>query len=184
MGVSTPLIMQAGGTLLSAQGQLSRGRAALGAAKSKQIEDNFEATQLNQDAGQSIAVSQRNAADVKRQTTLINSQALARAAASGAGASDPSVISTIARTSGEGAYRQGVALYEGEAQARMDRIRAAAATLEGNLDVSAGEAANSMSKVGAVSTVLTGGSNTYSMYRKYNPSSSATIGSGTNMSAE
>lgn len=167
MGISIPIAMSVGGTLLQAQAQRSRGSAAQFAGQSKQIEDNFQATQLNEDAGQAIAVSQRNAADVDRKVSLINSAALARAAASGAGASDPSVIGTIARTSGEGAYRKGVALYEGEAQARMDRIRAASASLEGDLAVTQGNLAKKQSDSAAIATVLTGAANGYSMYSKY-----------------
>lgn len=167
------------GTVLSAEGQLAQGDAAAAIGRRRQIEGEFEAKQLEQDAGQSIAVSQRNAADIKRQTTLINSAALARAAASGAGASDPSVIGTIARTAGEGAYRRGVALYEGEAQARMDRIRAAASRAEGELSVADADAAKKFSRIGALSTVLTGAGNAASMYSKYwsGPKSSG-IGDG------
>lgn len=91
----------------------------------------FQAAQLRQNAGEAQASSQRVAIDADRATQLANSRALAVAAASGAGASDPTVVNIIARNAGEGAYRKAVALYQGDERARMMNLQATAKEYEG-----------------------------------------------------
>jgi len=76
------------------------------------------AAQLRQNAGQAQASAQRQAADITQQTQLVTSRALAVAAASGGGASDPTVVDLIARDAARGAYLRSVALYGGEDRAR------------------------------------------------------------------
>jgi hypothetical protein len=80
---------------------------------------DYRAQQLRINAGQAQAGAQRQAFDVDRQTQFITSRALAVAAASGGGASDPTVVNLIARDAGEGAYRKQIALYQGNDQARL-----------------------------------------------------------------
>ena len=92
---------------------------------------DFQAEQLRQNAGQAQASAQRTAYDASRQTDYANSRALAVAAASGGGASDPTVVNLIARNAGEGAYRQAVALYGGDEKARLDNMQADAKEFEG-----------------------------------------------------
>lgn len=91
----------------------------------------FQADQLRQNAGTAQAAAQRQAFDVDRQTQFITSRALAVAAASGGGASDPTVVNLIAKDAGEGAYRRSLALYAGNDQARMDQMSADAKIYEG-----------------------------------------------------
>lgn len=160
-------ILGAVGTVMNYDAQQSQGKAAIASAKRKQEEANFEATQLEQDAGQAKAISQRQAEDTTLQANLINSAALARAAASGAGASDPTVLRILAKTSGTGAYRGGVAMYEGEAQARLDRMRAAALRFSGDVGTADALVASKIANTGATATLFTGAANTTSMYSKY-----------------
>jgi hypothetical protein len=68
---------------------------------------------------------------VQRRTDLLASRALAVAAASGGGASDPTVVNTIAGIAQEGAYRKAVALYRGDEEARKLTMQAEAAEFEG-----------------------------------------------------
>lgn len=159
--------LQIGSTILSAGGQVERGNAGVAVANRRKAALEFQAQQLETEAGQSKAVSQVQAADVARQNALVQSSILARAAASGAGASDPSVLSVMARTGAESAYRQAVALYEGEAQARMDLTRASAARFEGQTNVSDAASARRQANIGAGATVLAGGAKSLSMYDKY-----------------
>jgi hypothetical protein len=91
----------------------------------------FQAAQLRQNAGQAMASAQRDAYDIDRQSQYIASSALARAAASGAGASDPTVVNLIARNATEFAYRKSVALYQGEERARLLNLEADAKDYEG-----------------------------------------------------
>src|SRR5204863_7102116 len=115
---------------------------------------------------------------------VVNSLALARAAASGAGASDPTVLHVLAQTSGEGAYRQALAMYEGEAQARLDKMRAAATRFEGETAESDAAMAKRQYNIGALNTVLTGGIKTASMFDRYFPRDKRINGNGGDVTLE
>lgn len=104
--------MQAGGTILGAD------------ARSDELRS--QAGQLDQMAVQDRASSQRTAGEQKRQARLLQSTALARAAASGGGASDPTVMNILANLSGEAEFRALTALYEGEESARSKEMQAQA----------------------------------------------------------
>lgn len=159
--------LQVGSTILSAGSQIARGAAGKSIAARRKQEAEYEAAQLDAEAGQSIGVGMAGAQNEVLKAKMVNSKALAQAAASGAGASDPTVMAILARTAGEGAYRASLAMYEGEAQGRLDRMRAAALRYQGDRDVSdAGIAAN-QANIGAVSTALAGGVKLASMYEKY-----------------
>src|SRR5688572_16098433 len=82
-------------------------------------------------AGQATAASHRTAAEETRKARLLQSRAQAVAAASGAGASDPTVADIIGDIAGEGQYRSMLAIYEGEEKARALRGRGEAVRREG-----------------------------------------------------
>ena len=142
----------AGGTILSAYGTLAQGRYAMNAGK-------IEAQQLRRQGMNAFASSQRTAQDIQLETDLLASKALATAAASGAGASDPTVLNIIARISGEGAYRKSVALYEGKVKNEDLNYQAWQAE-------TGGQQALRASRIGAAGSLLQGGA---SLYSKYNP---------------
>ncbi len=161
------LVLGAVSTVMSMNAQEEQGQAAAAVARRRQQEANFEAAQLDQDAGQAKAVSQRQAGDQNLQARLINSTALARAAASGAGASDPTVLGILAKTSATGAYRGGIAMYEGEEQARLDRMRAAALRFSGDVGIADALVASRAANSGATATLVAGAAKGSSMYSKY-----------------
>lgn len=105
--------------------------AAVKIASSRQNAKNqanlaqFQSEQLGVNAGQAQAAAQHNAVDIDRQTQLNASRALAVAASSGGGASDPTVVTLLAQNAADGAYRKATALYEGDDQARSLRLQAA-----------------------------------------------------------
>lgn len=150
------------GTVLSAYGQAQAGRSANAAA-------NYQATQMDIAAGQQQAASQRSAADVARRATLLQSHAQAVAAASGGGASDPTVTDIISKIAGEGAYRSQLALYEGDDAARTLRMRADAARYGGAQAQRAGY-------LNAFGTVLKGAT---TFFDKYGRRDAKSIGYGT-----
>ena len=113
------------------EGHRQSGEAARVTGQRRNVAAQFEAEQMEQVAGQSIAASQRDAAEEKRRADLVASRALALAAASGGGASDPTIVRIIANLKGEGSYRSAVALYRGEEQARRYRMGAKAKRFEG-----------------------------------------------------
>jgi hypothetical protein len=79
--------------------------------------------------------------DVQRATRLAESRALALAAASGGGASSPTVLNIIANLAKEGSYNAARALYAGEEQARLMKIQAIEKRRLGEFDLTAGNLA-------------------------------------------
>ena len=150
----------AASTLLQVEGQKQQGEAARREGQRRRIAAEFEAAQLEQQAGQSIAVSQRQALDVRRQARLVQSRALALAAASGGGASDPTVVRIMADIAGEGAYRAQVALYGGLEEARRLRMGAKAKRYGGAMAEEAGIDAQRTANTLAVATAFSGAANT------------------------
>lgn len=142
--------MVAGSTILSAVGSAQQGRAQQRAA-------NYQAAQYEQQAGQERASAQRAAIEEHRKATLAQSRALAVSAASGAGASDPTVMNIMGDLGSEGEYRALSALYEGEERARGLQMGAQAKRYEGATAKQAGN-------MRAASTILSGGMSLYDKY--------------------
>jgi hypothetical protein len=113
------------GTVLGTGGQIYAGLAGQDAKAS-------EASQLRYAAGAARASSQRAAAEERRQARLVQSRGLAVAAASGGGASDPTVVNTLADVAAEGEYRALTALYEGSEKSIGLRKAAKNASAEGS----------------------------------------------------
>lgn len=152
------------GMFTQAMGARTASAAATSNAQAQAQANEFVAIQHDQQAGQEVAIAQRRALEEKRQSQLLQSRALAVAAASGAGASDPTVVHLISEISGEGAYRAAVALYDGEEKARQLRLKAAASRYEGALAVAGGEAQASAYRTSALSSLLSGAGTLYTRY--------------------
>lgn len=142
----------------------AEGQAAILKGKRSQVASEFEAKQLEQNAGQAIAASQRNAEDVRRQARMISSRALALAASSGGGASDPTVINLIAKTQAEGAYRRAVALYQGQEKARLLNLQAMTRRVEGEQAMQDAQYAKKASDFSAFASLAKGGASLYSRF--------------------
>jgi hypothetical protein len=93
--------------------------------------EDFKAAQYRQAAGQEQAASQRSAYEIDKQAQRIASQALANAAASGGGASDPTVLNIMAQNAQEMAYRRQLALYQGDEKARALGLKASVSDMQG-----------------------------------------------------
>jgi hypothetical protein len=135
-GISAATALQGAGlglTLLSAH-QASRYSSAMGKAQSKAFKAEANAEKVR---GQHAAVEER------RQARFAQSRALAVAAASGAGASDPTVMNTIGDLEAEGEYRALTSLFNGEQRARSQTMQANIARSEG--------------RAGSVSALMQGG---------------------------
>lgn len=152
--------IEAGGKILSAQGAIESGDEAKRAAE-------FEAEQLRYNAGQAQAAAQRQAFDTDRQTRMVMSRALAVAAASGGGASDPTVVNIIAQTAAEGAYRKAVDLYQGDDRARAMLAAAHAKEIEGASAQSASRKAALGQGFGAITSLLKGSERNASLYQRF-----------------
>jgi len=143
--------VSAAGLALQAEGASRALADAKAIAARKRAAAEFEAGQLEQQAGQAIAASQRTVFSEVRQSKLVQSRAIALAAASGGSASDPTVVNIVAGIASEGAYRQNLALYQGEEKARQLRLSAAADRLSGEIG-----AAASLAQGRAIATETTG----------------------------
>jgi hypothetical protein len=142
--------LQGAGTVLSAVGSIQQGNAAADAG-------NSEAAQLNYRAGQTRASTQRSYIEGLRQSRLVASRGRAVAAASGAGATDPTVVKTLADVSAAGEYEALTKLYEGNDAAIGMEASAGARRREGS-------SARTSGYLKAASTVLNQG---VSLWDKY-----------------
>ena len=124
--------MQLAGNFVSIWGARDAARAARLAGERKKVAAEFNATELERQAGIAVALSQRQAMEERRMAEYAASRALAVAAASGGGVSDPTVVKLLADHKGMGAYKANLALYEGEERARQFRISAMSERLEGS----------------------------------------------------
>ncbi len=103
--------MAAGSSIFGALTSIAGGNSASAASKVQQAA-------YNQAAGQNRAVSQRQAEEARRQARLVQSRQQAVAAASGAGAADPTVVNLMGEARKAGEMDALTALYQGEQSAR------------------------------------------------------------------
>jgi hypothetical protein len=138
-----PFIQKGLGTLLSSKGQKNAGKAQ------KQLAD-FQAAQLEYNAGQTTAAGQREAEMQDQETALLLSRAQAVAAASGGGAIDPTVLKIMAGIDAKGKLAADTTRYNADQRASGMRKQAVATRYEGAMSAAAG-------KMAATSTLLRGG---------------------------
>lgn len=136
--VASALVSKSGSDS-SAAGADQAAQGARLAAERTATAKRFEAAQLRVNAGQEIAASQFSAHEQERQGRLVASRQLALAAASGGGASAPTVVSLIARTQKESSLRAAMSIYQGEDHARALRMQAAGREYEASAAIAGGE---------------------------------------------
>lgn len=158
--------VRAGGNL-SASGDVLGALSHLQFGLQSQQAAEYQAAQLRQNAGQSQAMAERQAYNQDLDTRLLESRALAVAAASGGGASDPTVVNTIARIAGEGAYRKAAALYGGQDQARRQQMQAQAAEYHGAEERANSNLVGEAQFARAGGTMLANQARLGSLYAKY-----------------
>lgn len=108
-------------TLIGAYGALKQGYGDKGAykaaAKNTMAENAFQNAALEKYGKASQAASQRGAIEANRQSNLAISRAVAVAAGSGAGASDPTITNLVGNLAGRGQYNALTSLYNGDSEA-------------------------------------------------------------------
>jgi hypothetical protein len=161
--------MQGAGTLLQMYGLKESGRAARKAAERNKIYAEFSAQETERDSGLAIALGQRAAMEEKRQSNFVASRALAVAAASGGSVSDPTIVKLLTNIKGEGAYRAGVAMYEGESQARKLRLKAISIRAGAAEGVVEGVRQERAYRLAAYGVGLGGAASLYSKYGRGGP---------------
>lgn len=141
------------------------------AGEARNAAAQLEANVLEAQAGQTIAASQRDMFDVQRASRLAQSRAIALSAASGGGASSPTVMNIVGNMAKEGAYNAARALYAGEEQARLMRIQAVEKRRLGEFDMTAGNlaglAAEGRGRAAQLSSYGTVLNTAGSLYAKY-----------------
>jgi hypothetical protein len=160
------------GTVISTVGTIvsANDAAAATRAEGKQAQQigNWQNAQARQAAGQERASAQRQAENERRAGRLAVSTALARSAASGGGAADPTVLKIYGDLAAEGEYNAQTALFEGEESARDLEMQGGAAAYEGAAANEASRFKSSAYKragyLSAAGNVLSMGSDFYSKY--------------------
>ena len=168
----------AASTIVGAIGGIQQGRAQKAAARQQeqsaahqQVLANAQAQAQEQQAGQERAVAQRGAIEQRRQGKFVSSEAQAIAAASGAGALDPTIVGILGDIETETELRALTALYEGEERARGLEHGAAITRAGGAGELFAGRAEARLSRsrarrsfLSTGTTLLEGGSSLFARY--------------------
>lgn len=135
-----PTALTIASTAVGAAGTIAAGQAA-------KRNSDFQAAQLDVRARQEKAAAQREAEDIRRRTQLALSRQQAVSAASGLGASDPTVQEIASETASFGAYQAATAQAGGD-------MRASNAYLQASGARASGSAALTGSYLSAGSTIL------------------------------
>lgn len=110
---------------IGAAGSVATGIAQKNAA-------DYQAEQQEQAGKEAFAASQRDADQKRREATLVQSRQQALAAASGGGASDPTIVRLMTQTAGQGELNAQTELYKGDQQKRGLFDAANASRMSGN----------------------------------------------------
>lgn len=165
------------GLAFSAYGSSKSKSAAKEAGREGQIAKEFEAKQLERQAVASLGSAQRTMLAERRRKELVVSRAQALAAFGGGGVSDPTVQNIVSDIEGEGAYREAIALYQGEDEARKLNESAYLSRKEGAVIRRGGQAQARAYQAQGISTALQGAS---SLYTKYSQSQTNATTAGRN----
>lgn len=156
-----PIALMVGGTIFQAMGQAN-------AASATQQGYDYAARAAQINAGQANATAQRAAIQRQREGTLAIETAEARAAGSGAGATDPTVLNIEGNLKKQGTYNALTELWSGSERARGFQQEAVTDTYKGDL----AQAAVPWEVAG---TILSGATTLYGNYGGGGPPGSNTL---------
>lgn len=158
-----PVAMSVIGSVMGAAGSFASGDASQLIGQRQRQADEFQAAQLTQQGGQVFAAAQRQDLEQVRLGKLVESKALANAAASGAGTGG-NAMDIIANLHSEAAYRGSIALYNGEEQRRQLLMAADAKRYEGYLAEESGNAKKAAAYTAGVGSLFKGAATLFSNY--------------------
>jgi hypothetical protein len=147
---------------LKGAGLLSQGRAQVEAASRSRQAAEFQAQQLEINAGQAFAAGQRRALLKGLEGQRLISAIKARA---GAGGADPTVLNILAQAEASRSYAMQVEEYAGKDAARTANMQAAATRYQADLGVADAKSAKRGYELAAFGTLAEGSS----LFKKYWP---------------
>jgi hypothetical protein len=160
------MAMQAAGGVLSASGTLAGGSYAAQAGQMQQTAANYQAAQLDQNATQAIASSQRQMLDTNLKTSLAESTSTANAAANGVNAGTGSAATNVGNLAARGSYMAAMDLWNGQSKATGLENEAQGVRYSGALAAIGGEEQESASKLAALGTLAGSAGSMFSTYGK------------------
>ena len=162
----TMTVATVAGGAIQAAGTIMGGNAAADAGKAQRGAQYFKAAQEEQAAQESRAAAQRGSLDKARESRLLLSKLQANAAASGGGASDPTVLDLAGGIAGRGEYESLMEMYKGENRARGLEDQAIGSRMSGDAAKAEGEAKRNASYLSAAGTLIGSGGSAYKAYNK------------------
>lgn len=157
-------VMSVAGTAMNAYGQVQAGAAAKAQGAAQQTAANYNAASLDQQATAVRGQTSAQITDQARQTQLIQSTVRARAASSGGGATDPTVVNLQSGIAGRGEYNNLALLYTGEEKAQGMNTAADLARFTGREQYDAGINNQTAANVKAIGSIFSGASSLYGKY--------------------
>lgn len=155
------------GTVMQASAQSQQADAMRAQGLANQNAADYTARSMEIQAGQERAVAQRKAIAQRRQEGLVQSRAQALAAASGAGASDPTIISNDSLITREGELGVMTSLYQGEQSAQNLETGATLKRYEAASGRAGSDAMANATDTGVTATIFSGAGRAASLYSKY-----------------
>ncbi len=152
------------GMALKSAGTILAGTSAITSGIHQKVSGDFQAKQLEAKANEERAASQRVAEEKRRKANQAMSRANALAAASGGGATDPTVVNIMAGIAEEGEWGAQTAQYMGEERARTSEMAATSTRMSGRNALTAGFTGGSATILGGIGE---------SLLKKYSPTGGA-----------
>ena len=152
------------GSGVSAMGTLAGGAAAKTAAGYQANAYEFVARQDEQRADESRAASQRVADEKRLEGRLVQSTALARGAASGASATDPTALHIGSEIAGRSEYLALTERYKGEDRARGYEDAAKVARMSADAALALGSAQQKAATLSAAGTLIGAAGSAFSSF--------------------
>ena len=151
-----PIAFKVVGAAMTAASTIAGGNQAEAAGVAQQQAFSSQAEQRRIAAGQERAASQRNAFQERKQAEIASSNALARAAGSGGGAMDPSIVNLLGDIEAEGEYRALLETYGGNERAQNLEYGAELDEYQGRMARDAGKQAKKNSRFTALGQFVGG----------------------------
>jgi hypothetical protein len=146
---------------LQAIGSWQQGQGLVEGAKRRQQAAEYEAQQLEVNAGQAKAASQRDAYWKELEGELLISATKARA---GAGGMDPTVLNIIAGAMARKSYNMQASIYAGEEKSRLMTMQAESKRYDAALGLADARAARGTYALSAIGSLAQGGMSLYDRY--------------------